>query len=78
MTSLFVYLDPEITANAVLAKNVQQELAYTSLRTVTAAVEIWYDPNPSSTIIEEDSVFVKSFFAIPNPSSIFSHPGYFI
>jgi DNA-directed RNA polymerase II subunit RPB1 len=27
--------------------------------------KIWYDPNPSSTIIEEDSVFVESFFAIP-------------
>ncbi|EEB86935.1 hypothetical protein MPER_15938, partial [Moniliophthora perniciosa FA553] len=49
-----------------LAKNVQQELAYTSLRTVTAAVEIWYDPDPSSTIIEEDQLFVESFFAIPD------------
>ncbi|KAJ3898079.1 RNA polymerase Rpb1, domain 7-domain-containing protein [Lentinula edodes] len=49
-----------------LAKNVQQELAYTSLRTVTATVEIWYDPDPSSTIIEEDEVFVESFFAIPD------------
>ncbi|KAF8170369.1 hypothetical protein BJ912DRAFT_1148858 [Pholiota molesta] len=64
--SLTVYLDPEISRSSVLAKNVQQELAYTSLRTVTAAVEIWYDPDPSSTIIEEDSVFVESFFAIPD------------
>ena len=44
----------------------QQELAFTSLRTVTAAVEIWYDPDPKSTIIGEDSVFVESFFAIPD------------
>jgi len=64
--SLTVYLDPEISVDSSLAKNVQQELAYTSLRTVTAAVEIWYDPDPSSTIIEEDSVFVESFFAIPD------------
>ncbi|KAF9521625.1 RNA polymerase Rpb1, domain 7-domain-containing protein, partial [Crepidotus variabilis] len=49
-----------------LAKNVQQELVYTSLRTVTDAIEIWYDPNPTFSIIEEDSVFVKSFFAIPD------------
>ncbi|TFK38673.1 hypothetical protein BDQ12DRAFT_683152 [Crucibulum laeve] len=56
---------PSLTSSS-LAKNVQQELAYTSLRTVTAAVEIWYDPDPSSTIIEEDSVFVESFFAIPD------------
>ncbi|KAH9891211.1 beta and beta-prime subunits of DNA dependent RNA-polymerase [Cubamyces lactineus] len=64
--SLSVYLEPEIAKDAVLAKNVQQELAFTSLRTVTAAVEIWYDPDPSSTIIEEDQLFVESFFAIPD------------
>jgi hypothetical protein len=39
----------------MLAKNVQQDLTYTSLRTVTAAVEIWYDPDPSETIIDEES-----------------------
>jgi len=64
--SLSVYLQPEITNDPVLVKNVQQELAYTTLRTVTAAVEIWYDPDPSSTIIEEDNVFVESCFAIPD------------
>ncbi|KAF9491957.1 DNA-directed RNA polymerase II, subunit 1 [Pleurotus eryngii] len=64
--SLSVYLEPEISKNQYLAKNVQQELAYTTLRTVTAAVEIWYDPDPSSTIIEDDAVFVESFFAIPD------------
>ncbi|KAF7797788.1 hypothetical protein EIP86_008990 [Pleurotus ostreatoroseus] len=64
--SLTVYLTPEYSKADVLAKQVQQELAYTSLRTVTAAVEIWYDPDPVTTIIEEDSVFVESFFAIPD------------
>ncbi|KAG2355588.1 RNA polymerase Rpb1, domain 7-domain-containing protein, partial [Suillus spraguei] len=49
-----------------LAKNIEQELTYISLHPVTTAVEIWYDPDPSSTIIEEDSVFVESFFAIPD------------
>ena len=37
-------------------------MAYTSLRTVTAAVGIWY--NPETTIPED--VFVESFFAIPD------------
>ncbi|KAK7696052.1 DNA-directed RNA polymerase II subunit rpb1 [Cerrena zonata] len=64
--SLSVYLEPEISTDPVLTKNVQQELAYTSLRTVTAAVEIWYDPEPHTTIIEEDAVFVEPFFAIPD------------
>lgn len=52
--SLTVYLEPEISRSRFLAKNVQQELAYTSLHTVTAAVDIWYNPDPSSTIIEDD------------------------
>jgi len=43
--SLTVYLQPELSVSAELAKNVQQELAFTFLRTVTAAVEIWYDPD---------------------------------
>lgn len=64
--SLTIHLDPALAAAPELAKNVQQELAYTSLRTVTAAVEIWYDPEPTSTIIEEDELFVESFFAIPD------------
>ena len=64
--SLTVYLQPELSVSAELAKNVQQELAFTSLRTVTAAVEIWYDPDPQSTVIEEDQVFVEAFFAIPD------------
>jgi len=64
--SLSVYLVPELARDPVLAKNVQQELAYTSLRTVTAAVEIWYNPSPTETIIPEDEVFVESFFAIPD------------
>ncbi|KAI6156861.1 hypothetical protein BKA82DRAFT_28122 [Pisolithus tinctorius] len=46
------------------AKNVQQELAYTSLRIVTTTVEIWYDPEPTSTIIEGGSMFIEFFFAI--------------
>ncbi|KAF9488926.1 beta and beta-prime subunits of DNA dependent RNA-polymerase [Pleurotus eryngii] len=52
--------------NQYIVKNVQQELAYTTLRTVTAAVEIWYNPDPSSTFIEDYVVFVESFFAIPD------------
>lgn len=64
--SLTVYLLPELAANAGKAKAVQTELAYTSLRTVNAAVKIYHDPDPSTTIIEEDSEFVDAFFAIPD------------
>ncbi|KZW00731.1 beta and beta-prime subunits of DNA dependent RNA-polymerase [Exidia glandulosa HHB12029] len=61
-----VYLDPEVASDPNRAKTVQTDLAYTTLRTVTAAVEIFYDPDPSATIIEEDRDFVDAFFAIPD------------
>lgn len=46
-----VYLEPEIAKGKFLAKNVQQELVFTSLLTISATVEIWYVSEPSSTII---------------------------
>jgi len=58
--SLSVYLEPDVVEESMLGKNIQKELMYSSLRTVMAAVEIRYGPNPSSTIIEEDTIFVKS------------------
>ncbi|KAJ7724988.1 DNA-directed RNA polymerase II, subunit 1 [Mycena maculata] len=64
--SLSVYLDPDISNDSSRAQLVAHELEYTSLRTVTSAVEIWYDPDPSSTLIEEDFGFVQDFFAIPD------------
>ncbi|PWA61048.1 DNA-directed RNA polymerase II subunit 1 [Artemisia annua] len=33
---------------------------------VTQATEVWYDPDPMNTIIEEDVVFVKSYYEMPN------------
>ncbi|KAJ7293955.1 DNA-directed RNA polymerase II, subunit 1, partial [Mycena rebaudengoi] len=64
--SLTVYLEPHIAKKDSLAQLVAHELEYTSLRTVTSAVEIWYDPDPSTTLIDEDIGFVEDFFAIPD------------
>ena len=33
---------------------------------MTQATEVWYDPDPMNTIIEEDVVFVKSYYEMPN------------
>ncbi|THU63645.1 hypothetical protein C4D60_Mb01t18000 [Musa balbisiana] len=64
--SLSVYLKPEVNKKKELAKNVQCALEYTTLRSVTHATEIWYDPDPMSTIIEEDVEFVKSYYEMPD------------
>ncbi|KAG2562256.1 DNA-directed RNA polymerase II subunit RPB1-like [Panicum virgatum] len=64
--SLSVYLKPEVNKKKELAKNVQCALEYTTLRSVTHATEIWYDPDPTGTIIEEDVEFVQSYYEMPD------------
>jgi len=64
--SLSVYLKPQVNQKKELAKNVQCALEYTTLRSVTHATEIWYDPDPLGTIIEEDTEFVQSYYEMPD------------
>ncbi|KAK4052414.1 DNA-directed RNA polymerase II core subunit rpo21 [Microbotryomycetes sp. JL201] len=64
--SMTVYLEPQIARDISLAKEVQTLLSYTTLKTVTASTEIFYDPDPSATVIEDDRDFVEAFFAIPD------------
>ncbi|KAL5997271.1 DNA-directed RNA polymerase II subunit rpb1 [Asimina triloba] len=64
--SLSVFLKPEVSKTKERAKNVQCALEYTTLRSVTQATEVWYDPDPLSTIIEEDAEFVKSYYEMPD------------
>lgn len=64
--SLSVYLKPEVNKKKELAKNVQCALEYTTLRSVTHATEIWYDPDPLGTIIDEDMDFVRSYYEMPD------------
>lgn len=64
--SLSVYLKPGASKTKEKAKNVQCALEYTTLRSVTQATEVWYDPDPMSTIIDEDVEFVKSYYEMPD------------
>lgn len=64
--SMTVYLLPHIAADISAAKDVQTQLSHTTLKTVTASTEIFYDPDPSATVIEDDQEFVEAFFAIPD------------
>lgn len=43
----------------------QASLEHTTLKRLTKATEIWYDPDPLSTIIEEDRDFVRAHYIIP-------------
>ncbi|KAL3846076.1 hypothetical protein ACJIZ3_003479 [Penstemon smallii] len=64
--SLSVYLKPDMSKTKEMAKRVQCALEYTTLRSVTQATEVWYDPDPMSTIIKEDVEFVKSYYEMPD------------
>ncbi|KAK9461884.1 DNA-directed RNA polymerase II subunit RPB1 [Lipomyces oligophaga] len=63
---LTVYLTPEYAESREMAKSVQSAIEHTTLRTVTAATEIYYDPNPKLTVIEEDLDTVEAYFSIPD------------
>ncbi|CAH7669886.1 DNA-directed RNA polymerase II subunit RPB1 [Phakopsora pachyrhizi] len=64
--SLTVYLREELANDIEAAKDIQTELAHTTLKTVTASTQIIYDPNPKSTVVDEDLDFVDAFFAVPD------------
>ncbi|SGZ56963.1 CIC11C00000000390 [Sungouiella intermedia] len=64
--ALTVYLKPEIAADIEKAKVVQSAIEHTTLKNVTSATEIFYDPDPRSTVIEEDYDTVEAYFAIPD------------
>ncbi|KAL2165337.1 hypothetical protein VTH06DRAFT_634 [Thermothelomyces fergusii] len=65
--SMVVYLDrPNATQED--AKRLRSAVEHTSLRSVTAVTEIYYDPDITSTVIPEDYDMVESYFLIPDSS----------
>ncbi|KAK0657586.1 hypothetical protein B0T16DRAFT_317105 [Cercophora newfieldiana] len=60
-----VFLD---SANATMeqAKAMRNAIEHTSLRSVTAVTEIYYDPDITATNIPEDYDMVESYFLIPD------------
>lgn len=63
--SMVVYLDKE-NATKEDAKQMRNLVEHTSLRSVTAMTEIYYDPDISSTNIPEDFDLVESYFLMPD------------
>ncbi|KAJ2501612.1 DNA-directed RNA polymerase II core subunit rpo21 [Coemansia sp. RSA 1972] len=61
-----VFLTDEVSSNQERVKDVQVNIEYTTLASITAASEIWFDPEVSDTIIDEDREFVQLFHEIPD------------
>jgi len=60
--SLTVFLKPHVCGDKDGAKKVQADLQYTTLRDVTHKTEIYYDPEPNNTIVDEDKQLVDDYY----------------
>ena len=62
--SMTVYQTASRAPDKECAKQLRSIVEHTSLRSVTEATEIYYDPDIRSTVIENDRDMVESFFVI--------------
>ncbi|KAI8873392.1 Rpo21 protein [Ramicandelaber brevisporus] len=65
-----IYLAAEYSRNMQLAKSVQSTIEHATLKHVTEAVEIWYDPSIRDTNIEEDQDFVRAYWEMPDDETL--------
>ncbi|KAK4393293.1 DNA-directed RNA polymerase II subunit RPB1 [Sesamum angolense] len=56
----------QMTLNTFHYAGVSAKNVTLGVPSVTQATEVWYDPDPMSTIIEEDVEFVKSYYEMPD------------
>lgn len=73
-----MYLKPHCARDHEAAKNVQCSLQHTTLRDVTSATEIYYDPDPVNTIIEEDQDFVRAYLMLEDEANSMSRAYAFV
>lgn len=64
--SLSVHLNEEWAHDRAHAKDVQAKIEFTTLQSVTHSTEIYYDPDPRNTVIEEDKAFVQTYWDVPD------------
>jgi DNA-directed RNA polymerase II subunit RPB1 len=57
--SLTVYLKPEFRGSKDKARQVAQDLELTLLKDITVKTAVYFDPDDSETIVEEDSELIK-------------------
>ena len=68
--SLTVHLKPEYSHSATAAKQVQVQLEHTLLKNCTAKSEIYYDPDPTATVIPADKDFVNAYYELPDDNDV--------
>lgn len=68
--SLTVYLKPDVALDKERSKAIQALLQYTSLRDVTKKTEIFYDPDPVRTVVDDDVDLVHAFYELEEVSKV--------
>eukprot|EP00922_Rhytidocystis_sp_ex-Travisia-forbesii_P061301 GHVS01090880.1.p1 GENE.GHVS01090880.1~~GHVS01090880.1.p1 ORF type:complete len:1706 (-),score=216.23 GHVS01090880.1:641-5758(-) len=68
--SLTVYLEERAARDQELAKDVQTQLEHTTLQKVTSYSEIFYDPQPTNTIVESDKGWVADYYEFPDEDDL--------
>ncbi|SBS84689.1 DNA-directed RNA polymerase II subunit RPB1, putative [Plasmodium malariae] len=64
--STTIYLDDIVSNDQQKAKDILTKLEYTTLKQLTSHAQIIYDPNTTSTILEEDKIWVNEFYEFPD------------
>ncbi|ANQ07885.1 DNA-directed RNA polymerase subunit [Plasmodium coatneyi] len=64
--STTIYLDDVVSNDQQKAKDILTKLEYTTLKQLTSHAQIIYDPNTTSTILEEDKTWVDEFYEFPD------------
>eukprot|EP00457_Paulinella_chromatophora_P000182 gb/GEZN01000182.1/.p1 GENE.gb/GEZN01000182.1/~~gb/GEZN01000182.1/.p1 ORF type:complete len:1879 (+),score=291.67 gb/GEZN01000182.1/:188-5824(+) len=64
--SLTVYLTKDVRVDSEQVQVCSNHLEYCTLGTITTATEVWYDPDPENTIIDEDRDPVALFYEVPD------------
>ncbi|EDO14315.1 hypothetical protein Kpol_162p1, partial [Vanderwaltozyma polyspora DSM 70294] len=59
-----VYLEPEYAIDQEKAKFIRSAIEHTTLKSVTVASEIYYDPDPRSTVIPDDEEIIQLHFSL--------------
>ena len=59
--STTIYLKEQDQTSIEKAQEIKYSLEYTSLRDVTNAISICYDPNPEETLIDDDRILLEEY-----------------
>lgn len=57
-----IYLDSSIKLNKYQAKIIANTVEYTTLRSFTKTLEVYFDPGITRTVVENDASFVKEYY----------------